>query len=92
MSYGPLTGALVLPFAPKTWVVMRSTTPWRFNMKFKVYDRPYTDEVEVKLHWETKDKLKKFAWNTLAAVSAISIVATYVRNNDDKNKKTPKVD
>jgi len=53
-------------------------------MKFVVTKNAFGNEVDVKLHWETKEKLKKAAFRTLvAATIVVSVVSIY---NDKKDK------
>jgi len=52
-------------------------------MKF-IVTKPYGNEVEVKLHWETKDKLKRAAlWTTSVVALAGAFVYIY---NDKKDE------
>lgn len=44
-------------------------------MKF-VVTKGYAGEVDVKLHWETKDKITKAAW--IAGTAAAGVMAWYI--------------
>ena len=52
-----------------------------FAMKFVVKHDAF-NEVEVKLHWETKDKIKKVVLATAGVAVAAAVVTFYVRKTD----------
>jgi len=55
-------------------------------MKF-VVTKDYGNEVEVKLHWETKDKIRKIVTNTLLIGGTFAATAWYVKKSDKKDNQ-----
>lgn len=51
-----------------------------------VVNKNYGNEVEVKLHWESKEKIKKFLWWTFYIV-CLSIISLGITSKNIKNKK-----